>query len=186
MKTFWEAFWDRLSKRQQLALYIGGGVVLVLLIVQFLVLPFFEAKKAVRQAIRNNEKILGDITLLAKEQGVLKRRVDRIQQALASRPPNFALFSQLEKVAGDAGVKSNIKNINATKGMISGPYEEMPVEIRLEKVTLKQLTDFLYLLEAPQDLIRIKKISIGKMKESPEYLVAQIQVTTFQMAKTSG
>ena len=181
-----KAFWDRLSNKQQLTIGIGGGVALVLLLVQFLLLPFLETKKTVNQAIRNNEKVLGEIQLLAKEDRTLKRQAGRIQQALARRPRDFALFSYLEKVASDAGVKSSIKYINATKGAVSGPYEELPVEIRLEKMTLKQLTDLLYLLEAPQDLIRIRKISVAKMKEIPEYLAVQMQVATFQLAKTAG
>ncbi len=181
-----KAFWDRLSGRQQITLGIGGAAVLVLLLAQFLLLPFLESRKTVNQAIRNNEKILGEILLLDKEGKTLKRQAGMIQQALARRPRDFALFSHLEKVAGDTGVKSSIKFINAAKGAVSGPYEELPVEIRLEKITLKQLTDLLYLLEAPQDFIRIRKISVARMKESPEYLAVQMQVSTFQLLRTAG
>ena len=124
--------------------------------------------------------------LLAKDYQVLKRQAGRTQQALARRPPNFSLFSHLEKIAGDAGVKANIKSINAAKGTISGPYEELPVDIRMEKITLRQLTDFLYLLESPQELIRVKKIALTKMPESPEYLSAQVQAVTFQLTKVAG
>jgi general secretion pathway protein M len=182
MKTFW----DRLSKRQQLTVAGGGGLVLFMLLMQLLVLPFVDAKKANNQAIRNNEKTLAEMMLLSNDYQVLKRQAGRIQQALARRPQNFSLFSHLEKIAGDAGVKANIKSINATKGAVSGPYEELPVDIRLEKITLKQITDFLYLLESPQDLIRVKKIALAKMPESPEYLSAQVQAVTFQLTKVVG
>jgi general secretion pathway protein M len=179
-------FGDRLSRRQQRALYWGGGAVLVLLLLQFLFFPFIDAKKSVNQAIGNSEKTLGEIKLLAAEYRVLKQHADKIREVLARWPQDFTLFSHLEKIAGLAGVKSNIKYITAVKGGISGPYEELPVEIRLEKITLKQLTDFLYLLESPQDMIRIKNIAISKVKENPEYLAAQIQVVTFQFTKASG
>jgi len=179
-------FWDKLSKRQQLTVSGGGGIIVFILLVQLFVLPFMEAKDTVNQSIRNNEKTLGEVMLLAKDYRVLKRQAQRIQQSLARRPQNFSLFSHLEKIAGDAGVKGNIKSINASKGSISGPYEELPVDIRLEKITLRQLTDFLYLLEVPQELIRVKKISLTKMQESPEYLSAQVQAVTFQLAKVTG
>lgn len=179
-------FWDRLSKRQQLTIAGGSGLVLVMLLIQLFILPFMEAKKTVNQSIRNSEKTLGEMLLLAKDYQILKRQAGRIQQALVSRPPNFSLFSHLEKIAGDAGVKTNIKSINAVKGSTSGPYEELPVDIRLEKITLRQMTDFLYLLEAPQELIRVKKIALTKMQESPEYLSAQIQAVTFQLTKAAG
>lgn len=179
-------FSDTLSKKQQLALYIGGGVVFVLLLLQFLFFPFVKAKNSVEKAIRSNEKTLAEIKLLAVEYRELKLRTDRIQQVLERRPQEFTLFSYLERVAGQAGVKSNIKSINASRGSISGPYEELPVEIKLEKITLKQLTDFLYLLESPQDYIVVKNMAVSKMKEAPEYLSAQLQAVTVQLAKTSG
>lgn len=181
-----KAFWDRLSKRQQLTVAGGGGLALVMLLVQLLILPFMDAKKTLNQAIRNNEKTLAEMMLLAGDYQVLKRQAGRIQQSLAQRPQNFSLYSHLEKIAGDAGVKANIKSINAAKGATSGPYEELPVDIRLEKITLKQITDFLYLLESPQELIRVKKIALAKMPESPEYLSAQVQAVTFQLTKAAG
>ncbi|MCX5832076.1 MAG: type II secretion system protein GspM [Deltaproteobacteria bacterium] len=181
-----KVFWDRLSKRQQLTVAGGAGLVLVMLLIQLLILPFVDAQKTLNQAIRNNEKMLREMMLLARDYQVLKRQAGRIPQALARRPQNFSLYSHLEKIAGDAGVKANIKSINAAKGAISGPYEELPADIRLEKITLKQITDFLYLLEAPQELIRVKKIALAKMPESPEYLSAQVQAVTFQLTKVAG
>jgi hypothetical protein len=62
----------------------------------------------------------------------------------------------------------------------------LPVDIRLDKITLRQLTDFLYLLESPQELIRVKRFALTKMPESPEYLSAQIQAVTFQLTKVAG
>lgn len=182
MKTFWA----KLSNRQQLNLALGGALVLVLLAWQFLLLPFLDDVKTVNKAIRNNEKAWGEMMLLARQYQGVKRQADNIQLALARRSRDFNLFSHLEKIAGDAGVKSNIKYINAVQGTMTGPYEELPVEMKLEKITLKQLTDFLYLLEAPQELIRVKRISIAKMKDSSEYLEAQLQVVTFQLKKVAG
>ncbi len=52
--------------------------------------------------------------------------------------------------------------------------------MKLDKLTMKQLTDFLYLVESREEMVRIRKMSIGKMKESPEYLSALIQVFTYQ------
>lgn len=181
-----KAFWDRLSTQQQLTVAGGGGLALVMLLIQLFFLPFIEAQKTVNQSILKNEKTLAEMMLLSRDYQILKQQAGRIQLTLARRPQNFSLFSHLEKIAGDAGVKSNIKSINAAKGSISGPYEELPVDIRLEKITLRQLTDFLYLLESPQELIRVKKIALTKMPESPEYLSAQVQAITFQLAKVAG
>ena len=75
------------------------------------------------------------------------------------RPPGFALFSYLEKSAGDAGVKTNIKSINPLKSSPAESYEESVVEMRLDRLTMKQLTDFLYIVESREELVRIRKMS---------------------------
>jgi hypothetical protein len=51
---------------------------------------------------------------------------------------------------------------------------------------MKQLTDFLYMVESREDLVRIRKMSVGKMKESPEYLSVLIQVFTYQSMSPGG
>lgn len=181
-----KAFWIRLSKRQQLNLAVGGALALVLLAGQFLLLPFLDDVKTVNKAMGSNEKAWGEMMLLAREYQEVKRQADDMQRVLARRPRDFNMFSHLEKIAGDAGMKSNIKYINAMQGALAGPYEELPVEMKLEKITLKQLADFLYLLEAPQELIRIKRISIAKMKDRPDYLETQLQVATFQLQRAAG
>ena len=56
----------------------------------------------------------------------------------------------------------------------------MAVEMKLDKLTTKQLTDFLYTVESREEMVRIRKISIAKMKENPEYLGALIQIFTYQ------
>jgi hypothetical protein len=89
------------------------------------------------------------------------------------------LFSYLERKAGEVGVKSNIKSMNPLKGKVVGPYEETAVDMQLEKLILKQVTDFLYVVESPGELVRIRKVSIQKMKDTPEYLSVFIQVITY-------
>ena len=70
--------------------------------------------------------------------------------------------------------------MNSSKGIQSVSLEESLIDMKLEKITIKQLTDFLYFVESPADLVRIKKIIINKMKENPEYLSAQLQISSFQ------
>lgn len=178
--------WNNLPKRQQTALISGGIAVLALLVVQFVLLPFWDVKKTLCRTIELKEKILGEVTLLAEEYRTLKQRTEKVRQALARRTQDFALSFRVEKIAEETGVKPNIKYINTLKGGVSGPYEEVSVDMEMEKITLKQLTDFLYRFESPQEMIIIKKIAITKTKEMPEYLTARIHAVTFRSAEIAG
>jgi len=179
-------FWDQLTTSQRKTVtagLIGAGV---LLIAQFAVIPYFEARQNVKRAIAANEKVLRELGVLGAEYGVLRRHSEAIRRVVERRPPGFALLSHLEKRAGDAGVRGNIRSMTPLPSAAMGGYEETAAEMKLEKVTTKQLTDFLYLMESPEEMIRIRRISLVKMKESPEYLSALIQVFTYQQPSGGG
>ena len=99
---------------------------------------------------------------------------------MSTRTANFSLFSYLEKKAAQAGVRGNIKYMNSSRGTQSAAFEESLIDMKLDKITIKQLTDFLYFAESPADLVRIKRITVNKMKESPEYLSAILQIASVQ------
>jgi general secretion pathway protein M len=180
-------FWEQLTGSQRRTLVAGCVFVVVALFVQFAAFPYYDSRKKTAGAIAGAQKTLRELAGLSAEYGVLRQRSEEIRRVIEGRPPGFALFSYLEKRAGDAGVKSNIRSINPLKSAAEGgAYEESAVEMRLDKLTMKQLTDFLYQVESREELVRIRKMSVGKMKESPEYLSVSIQVYTYQPLAPGG
>ena len=179
-------FWDQLTKSQKFTIMAGAVVAGALLLVQFVLLPYGEERQNVRSAIAAIEKVLREIGVLGAEYAVLRQRSEEIKRVIGRRPPEFALLTYLEKKAGDAALKGNIRSMNQLKGTPTESYEETGVEMKLDRLTMKQLTDFLYLAEAPEEMIRIRRISIAKMKESPEYLSALIQFFTYLPASPGG
>jgi general secretion pathway protein M len=173
-------FWDQLTKSQKYTVIAGIVFVGAVLLNQLAIDPYFEARQKVRSAIVAGEKALRELSVLGAEYGVLRARSEKIKRLIERRPPGFSLFSYLEKQAEQAAVKTNIRSINPFKSSATGGYEETAVEMKLDKVTMKQLVDFLYFVESPEEMVRIKKASIYKMKESPEYLSVQVQVFTYQ------
>jgi general secretion pathway protein M len=175
-----KTFWNKLDKKQQ-NLAAGAAIfVSIALILQIIVFPFWDAKEKLAKAIKINQKKLGEISELSTEFAALTAKTAAIKSTVSSRGADFTLFSYLEKKATLANVRGRIKYMNSSKGMQSASFEESLIDMKLEKITIKQLTDFLYYAESPADLVRIKKIAINKMKESPEYLSAQIQISSLQ------
>jgi hypothetical protein len=179
-------FWEQLTKSQKRVVMAGLAFVAGALLLQFVLLPWFEVRQRTAGAIAASEKALRDMAVLGSEYGVLRQHSEEIKRILAKRPPGFALFSYLERKAGEAGVKGNIRSINPLKSTPTAAYEEAAVEMKLDKLTMKQLTDFFYLVESPEEMIRIRKASIVKMKESPEYISVLIQVFTYQPLTPAG
>jgi general secretion pathway protein M len=157
----------------------------IILTVQLVLMPYFEARGKLTGSIRKNEKILKEMIALESEYAVLRKGFDGIRTGIERRK-GFTLFTHLEKKAGESGVRTNIRHMQPSRSEISGVYEEIAVEIRLEKITLKQLVNFLYAVESPENLVWIKRLSVKKSAESPQYLSALIQVATYDSTKDEG
>ena len=175
-------FWDNLGAREKLYILAGTGIAALILLVQFAILPFWEERERVAKAVDAQEKILKEMNAQLAEHRVLKRDMDTIQRAMAARPANFTLYSFVERKARESGVRPNVKAINPSRGMNAGSYEEAMADLILEKLTLRQLVQFLYLADSPRDAVRVRKLTVRKSLESPEYLAVTVQLATYQAA----
>lgn len=174
-------FRTRLKLTKHERYYVSAGAVLIILIIilQFALFPFLGEKKKVRRSIQAKEQILKELASLSSEYMALRENSVDIEKALAGRPGNFTLFSFLEKQAGRSGVKPNIKYMKPSTSINRESYSESTVEMKLENVTLEQLVEYLYLVESPENLVGIKRISIKQSRGSPEYLTVLMQLITY-------
>jgi len=123
-------FWDQLTKNQKLTVTAGIILAGLLLLIQFIIIPYGEFRQNLRSAIAANERALREIGALGAEYGVLRQRSEEIRRLAERRPPGFSLLTYLEKRAGDAGVKGNIRSMTQLKSVPAETYEETAVEIK--------------------------------------------------------
>jgi general secretion pathway protein M len=132
---------------------------------------------------RNNVAVKQDnlqqMVALRQEYLLLQQNSDTLAQRLTNRPKNFTLFSFLEKAAGDAGVMDNIKSMKPSASTGKGPFKESLVEMKLERITLGQMVGYLRLIESPETLVSVKRISIQANKKETQFLDVILQVLTF-------
>ncbi len=60
----------------------------------------------------------------------------------------------------------------------TGPHKKSMVEMKLEKITLKQLMGYLYRIELPENTVSIENISIRENKRETGHLDAVLKVLT--------
>jgi len=175
-----KSFWGKLDKKQRYIVVGAAAFVLVALILELVIFPLWDANAKIRQTLQINQKKLDEVIKMDAEFAGQEAKIARIKKVMSTRPADFSLFSYLEKKAIQAGVRANIKYMNSSKGTKSAAFEESLIDMKLDKITIKQLSDFLYYAESSADLVRIKRITVIKMKESPEYLSAQLHVSSVQ------
>jgi len=169
----------KLAKRERCFLWAGAGCLVLFLVMQFAVFPFFERKERLESGLKAKERSLDEIVKLRAEFETYEKGSQGIQRALATRKKGFTLFSFLEEAAGAAEVKEHIKYMKPSSTSSTGPYKESSVEMKLEGITLEQLVKYLYRIESPEDLVNIKRITVSQNKKEEGYLDAILQVLTF-------
>jgi general secretion pathway protein M len=175
-----KSFWDKLDKNQRYIVAGAAAFVLIALILELIIFPLWDANAKIRQTLLINQKKLDEVIKLDVEFAGQEAKISKIKKVMSTRTADFSLFSYLEKKAAQAGVRGNIKYMNSSQGTKSANFEESLIDMKLDKITIKQLTDFLYFAESPADLVRIKRIIVNKMKESPEYLSVQLRIASVQ------
>jgi general secretion pathway protein M len=170
----------KLARREKY--FVSGAAVFVgvFLLLELLVFPLSERMRRVQRGVEAKEDALKEIKVLSSEYQGYRRGSQGLRQALANRKGGFTLFSFLETAAGDAGVKAYIKYMKPSTSSGPGSYKESLVEMKLEAISLSQLVDYLHKIEAPENLVMVKRISIKETKGKSGYLDTILQVMTFQ------
>ncbi|MFC1819663.1 hypothetical protein ACFLZG_01065 [Thermodesulfobacteriota bacterium] len=170
----------KFAKREKYFVSTAACLILAFILLQFLIIPFFEKRERVHKGINAREKELKEIAVLSTEYQDFKNSSQRIMGILAKRKKGFTLFSFLDKAAGKARIKDRIKYMKPSTSKAQGPFKESMVELKLEGITIEQLVSYLYLIEEPEDLIFIKRISITDNQKDAGSLDSILQILTFQ------
>ena len=169
----------QLAKREKYLITLAVIVIVAAVMLQFGLMPFLEKKEQYDNNVTVKQNNLQQMVALREQYLLLEQESDVLVQRLAQGPKNFTLFSFLEKAAGDAGVKNNIKSMKPSAATGKGPFQESLVEMKLERITLGQMVGYLQLIESPENLVSIKRISIQSNKKETQFLDVVLQVLTF-------
>ncbi len=170
----------QLAKREKYLVSLAGGILFLIIILDFLIFPFFEKKEHLREGVINREVALNKIIKMSAEYKRLKNGDSGLHKIIAKRKQGFTLFSFLEQESAKSDVKGHIKYMKPSTSQSSGQYKESVVEMKLEGITLKQLVEYLYQIESPEDAINIQRISIKENRKESGYIDAVLKVMTMQ------
>ncbi len=169
----------QLAKREKYLITLAAIVIGIAVVIQVAIMPFFNARERYKNNVAAKQKSLEQMVVLRQEYLLLQQGSDTLALRLAKRPKNFTLFSFLEKAAGDAGVKDNIKSMKPSASTGKGPFKESLVEMKLERITLGQMVGYLKLIESPEKLVSAKRVSIQSNKKETQFLDVVLQILTF-------
>jgi type II secretory pathway component PulM len=171
-----------LSNREQWALKIGVLALLTFLVLQFLLFPLDNRVKRLESSVRTKEKDLTELRTIADKYKRLP------QPSSAGRSGEaFNLFSTLESQVAKSGLMEKIEYMRPGAMQLDNAREEKWVEVKVNRVTLKEMTSLLYNLESFGRGVFIKRLSARKDGDYLTLILQPAVVETKQPSqKTAG
>ena len=172
----------KLNKRERYAIMLAVGVVGIFLVISFIVEPFLSKTDQLKKSLHDKAVTLEQMRQLQSEYGTLTQKAEISKALFSRRQKGFKLNSFLVQLAGEAGVKDNVSYMKpTTKVERNSPYKISRVDMKLDAITLEQLTAYLYGVESSKNMVDIKRISISKKDKKQGLLTAVLQVETIEI-----
>ena len=119
--------------------------------------------------------------MLQLEYASIQEKADDVRASVAARKTGFTLFSFLDTLAGQTGLKDRIAYMKPSSSTQPDlPYRMITVETKLQAITLKQLLNYIYRIETSRNLGKLTRLSITKTGKQAGTIDAVLLVETFE------
>ncbi len=172
----------KLKQREKYALYIAGGFMVLFLAIQFVVFPIIDHQKLLNRTLRVKLESLKEIRNLKSSYDQITQRNRLSKRRFAQREKGFTLFSFLDKLAGENGLKDKIIYMKpSSSAQKDKNYKISLVEMKLQPINLKQLVTYMYHVETSVNMVFIKRLSISKTEKENGLISAVLNVETYDI-----
>ncbi|MDY6822570.1 MAG: type II secretion system protein GspM [Thermodesulfobacteriota bacterium] len=176
-----KAYLNNLNPRERYVFLLGAVAVILFLIIRLVIVPLTGKQERLDRVLTAKEQTLSEMMALQKEYDAIRQKTSSASARFQSREAGFTLFSFLDTLAGKAGVKGNIVYMKpSTANAGEGGQALSVVEMKLDAVSLKNLVNYLYMIEASPNMIFVKRLSITRQESKTGGVDALMQVETFK------
>jgi len=161
--------------------FVAGFFVCLFVIARLIVIPFLEKRDRLERAVQAKTKTLNEMIALKAEYDNLKRETE-LSENLFAKKKGFTLFSFLDKLAGETGIKERIKYMKPSKSdKKDSKFKQSQVEMKLQGINMKELTPYIHKIETSKNSVFIRKISIRKKGKGEGFIDVILQIETFEI-----
>jgi len=179
LESVYNAYFGMSPREQSFAL--AGAVIAVVLIV---VLPVYVASSRIgrlEKEVVEGKRQFRDVVCSIDSYNAKRSELTGLQQALAGGF-DASISSTIEAIADRNGLKEQIDSLKAKSVAPSDIYEESAVDVRLRRVRLEPLINFLYDLQnEPDKVLSVKGLVIKPRFDSKGEMDVSFSVSTYRL-----
>jgi len=169
-----------MTPREQTIALVAAAVILVLVVI----LPVMVASGKITKLQRSIDDGNSQLKNITREIDSLNEAKVQLKEAEDTLAGGFdaSISTTLETLAGKAGIKDRIDSLKEKPAAASDLFDEASVDVRLKKVTLNELIDYLYSIEQnPEKLLRLKRLEIKPRFDNKKEFDIAFQVSTYRL-----
>jgi general secretion pathway protein M len=172
----------RLNQREKVAIGIGIGFMGIFVLVNFFIYPFIENRERLERSLAVHTRNFEEIQKLRASYLEMQNRATQSKIRFERRRRGFTLFSFLEELAAQVGIKDRITSMKPSSNKLKdSAYTQSLVDMKLNGISLEQMSQFIYRIETSQNMIHIKRLSLSKKEDDKGLLNVILQVETFEV-----
>lgn len=171
----------KLNRREKYIICAAACLLGLLIIANFVIRPFFENQKQLERNLQTKKAELEQMHALQAEYNLLQGKMQQSEVRFGKREKGFTLFSFLDQLAGRTGIKDRISYMKPSKtAPKNSNYKISRVEMKLNAITLEQLTAYLHGIETSKNMVMVKKLSISKKDKKQGFINVVLQAETLE------
>ena len=170
-----------LSDREQWVLKLGVLAFITFLALQLFIFPLDGRVKKLENSVKTKDKDLTELRTIADKYKQLPR-----PSSAGKGGEAFNLFSALESQVSKSGLTEKVEYMRPGAMQLDTAREEKWVEVKVNRVTLKEMTSLLYNLESLGKGVFIKRLSARKEGDHLTLILQPAVVETRQTSQKSA
>lgn len=167
-----------MTKRHMILASVASVICLAALL-QWGVMPLAAYYNGLEKDISTARQRLEQIMELQQEYELVRSRSGKDRGA-GTESPDFSLYSFLDKLAEQEGLKREIAFMRPQSEQLSGGLEREIVRLRLRGVGTSELVPYLYHLDKADSPVRVQDMTIRSRQESGQGLQVDLRVSVLK------
>jgi len=174
-----------LQPREQIIAIIVVGFVLLLVVVMPISLASGKISK-LEKTLQTSKEQINDVVREIADYNREKSHLTSVETLLKAGF-DTSISTTIENFASQSGIKENVDSLKERPITPSDIFDEASVDVRMSKISLDQLVEFLYKIESERTrILRIKQLQIKPRFDNRKLLDVSFQVATYKLSDEGG
>lgn len=169
---------NRLNRREKYYVAAAAVIIAVFLVFQLIINPISNNRKRLNRELAQKTEALKEIQALQSEYLDLEKITERAKSELLQRDENFELFSFLDRLAGQEGIKwTSMKP--SSSGAVDG-VKTSTVQVEFDAIPMEPFIKYLHQIEYSGNNLFVKRMIISKTNKPEGYIDVSLRVETVE------